>query len=186
MRDATVADHLLRLPREIDALIRQSAGASFGGRKMSVLVSARSRLQTTSAFAVVRARRDLAQRSAARHAGGNGRRGASAVRLGGDRARSTGASFERARPPKPAAKSASATTEKIDSLLRSIAKLIQSHLSDAEAYSQRLDGANARLSEHGEAARSMIFCSPSSPTTGICGTDCRARATSSKTPVSKR
>ena len=46
-----------------------------------------------------------------------------------------------------ATRPASATTEKIDTLLRSIAKLIQSHLSDTEAYSERLDGASARLSE---------------------------------------
>ncbi len=42
----------------------------------------------------------------------------------------------------------SATTEKIDHLLRSIAKLLQSHLHETESYSQRLNGASARLSEH--------------------------------------
>ena len=54
------------------------------------------------------------------------------------------------RPNDPAApaKAVAATTEKIDQLLRSIARLIQSHLNESEAYSQRLDGASARLSEH--------------------------------------
>jgi hypothetical protein len=46
--------------------------------------------------------------------------------------------------PRPA----TANVDKVDDLLRSIARLLQGHLSDTEAYSHRLDGANAKLSEH--------------------------------------
>ncbi len=41
--------------------------------------------------------------------------------------------------------------EAVDKLLRSIAQLIQSHLSDSDAYSERLHGAAARLSQHAQA-----------------------------------
>jgi diguanylate cyclase len=37
--------------------------------------------------------------------------------------------------------------EKVDRVLRHIAKLLQTHLSDSETYSKRLDGANERLSQ---------------------------------------
>jgi diguanylate cyclase len=40
-----------------------------------------------------------------------------------------------------------ASAEKIDNLLRSIAKLLQAHLTDSDAFSERLQGANARLSQ---------------------------------------
>ena len=46
------------------------------------------------------------------------------------------------------ARAQSPTTEKVDHLLRSIAKLIQAHLTDNEAFSRRLDGASAQLSAH--------------------------------------
>ncbi len=48
--------------------------------------------------------------------------------------------------PEPVAKA-----ETLDRLLRSIAKLIQSHVSDSDAFSQRLHGASVSLSRHAEA-----------------------------------
>ena len=42
-------------------------------------------------------------------------------------------------------------SEAVDRLLRSIAKLIQTHLADSEAYSERLHGATDRLSQHPQA-----------------------------------
>jgi len=42
-------------------------------------------------------------------------------------------------------------TEAIDKLVRSIAKLIQTHLTDSDAFSARLDGATTRLAQHAQA-----------------------------------
>ena len=41
-----------------------------------------------------------------------------------------------------------AGSERVDSILRSIARLLQAHLSESDAFSERLLGANARLSAH--------------------------------------
>jgi diguanylate cyclase len=40
-----------------------------------------------------------------------------------------------------------ARSDRVDTLLRSIARLLQSHLSDSDAFSERLNGANCRLSQ---------------------------------------
>ena len=55
--------------------------------------------------------------------------------------------------PAPAAAAANsepsrAKTDAVDNVLRSIARLVQSHLSDSEAFSERLTGASVRLSQH--------------------------------------
>ncbi len=41
-----------------------------------------------------------------------------------------------------------AKEEKVDRILRHIAKVLQAHLTDSESFSERLDGANQRLSRH--------------------------------------
>ncbi len=46
------------------------------------------------------------------------------------------------------AREPAAKVEAVDRLLRSIAKLIQTHLTDSDAFSQRLHGASDRLSQH--------------------------------------
>ncbi len=54
---------------------------------------------------------------------------------------------------------AAARSDRIDAILRSIAKLLQAQASAAEAYSERLNGANARLAQHreGNAARDIVL-----------------------------
>ena len=60
-----------------------------------------------------------------------------------------------AAPPAPAAPGGQAATprdtdgkeEKVDSILRHIAKVLQAHVTDSESFSKRLDGANQRLSQ---------------------------------------
>ena len=54
---------------------------------------------------------------------------------------------------KPAAPARGDTTdkdkdEKVDRVLRQVAKVLQSHLTDSESFSERLDGHNQRLSRH--------------------------------------
>jgi hypothetical protein len=46
----------------------------------------------------------------------------------------------------PATRRDTAGKEKVDRVLRHIAKVLQAHLTDSESFSQRLDGANERLS----------------------------------------
>ena len=46
------------------------------------------------------------------------------------------------------AKDAARMTEAVDQLVRSVAKLIQAHLKDSDAYSERLHGATSRLAQH--------------------------------------
>ena len=58
--------------------------------------------------------------------------------------------------PRAAERGSQATTrrdsaakeEKVDRILRHIAKVLQAHLTDSESFSERLDGANQRLSRH--------------------------------------
>jgi diguanylate cyclase len=40
------------------------------------------------------------------------------------------------------------TAEKVDHILRSVARLLQTHLSESEAFSERLHGASTRLAQH--------------------------------------
>jgi diguanylate cyclase len=56
-------------------------------------------------------------------------------------------------PPQHASQAATrrepgANEEKIDGILRQIAKVLQAHLTDSESFSERLDGASQRLSRH--------------------------------------
>jgi diguanylate cyclase len=52
--------------------------------------------------------------------------------------------------PSPA-KNGAGEVDAVDRLVRSIARLIQTHLSDSDAYSERLNGATKRLSQHQQA-----------------------------------
>ncbi len=47
-----------------------------------------------------------------------------------------------------AAKGSPGTAEKVDHILRSVARLLQAHLSESDAFSARLHGASDRLAEH--------------------------------------
>ena len=47
--------------------------------------------------------------------------------------------------------------EKVDRILRQIAKVLQTHLTDSESFSERLDGANERLSQHRPPDRFVDF-----------------------------
>jgi diguanylate cyclase len=46
------------------------------------------------------------------------------------------------------AKGSPGTAEKVDHILRSVTRLLQTHLSESDAFSERLHGANDRLAEH--------------------------------------
>jgi diguanylate cyclase len=50
--------------------------------------------------------------------------------------------------PKNGARDDGARSERVDHILRSIARLLQIHLTDSEAFSERLRGASVRLSQH--------------------------------------
>lgn len=54
---------------------------------------------------------------------------------------------------------AAARSDRIDAILRTIAKLLQAQASASEAFSERLNGANARLTQHreGSAARDIVL-----------------------------
>ncbi len=52
-----------------------------------------------------------------------------------------------AKAPAPARRDAD-KDEKVDRILRHVAKVLQAHVSDSESFSERLDGANQRLSRH--------------------------------------
>jgi diguanylate cyclase len=47
-----------------------------------------------------------------------------------------------------AAGGSAGAAEKVDHILRSVARLLQTHLSESEAFSERLQGANNRLAQH--------------------------------------
>ncbi len=47
-----------------------------------------------------------------------------------------------------AAGGSTGTAEKVDHILRSVARLLQTHLSESEAFSERLHGASTRLAQH--------------------------------------